>query len=117
MRNYNKIALACCSAAFGLFALTGCEGGEIFEVNAPDWISDKVQEIEDENKQEEEVLNSLRRLAREYDVDVLDLGNRLRPLGPEDGDIFKPQGSTGELSRFPVRRAAELAEALTSALP
>lgn len=68
-------------------------------------------------KQEEEVLNSLRRLAREYDVDVLDLGNRLRPLGPEDGDIFKPQGSTGELSRFPVRRAAELAEALTSALP
>lgn len=54
MRNYNKIALACCSAAFGLFALTGCEGGEIFEVNAPDWISDKVQEIEDENKQEEE---------------------------------------------------------------
>lgn len=59
MRNYNKIALACCSAAFGLFALTGCEGGEIFEVNAPDWISDKVQEIEDENKQEEEVLEGM----------------------------------------------------------
>lgn len=54
MRNYNKIALACCSAAFGLFALTGCEGGEIFEVNAPDWISDKVQEIEDENSQNDE---------------------------------------------------------------
>lgn len=54
MRNYNKIALACCSAAFGLFALTGCEGGEIFEVNAPDWISDKVQEIEDENSQKDE---------------------------------------------------------------
>ncbi len=59
MRNYNKIALACCSAAFGLFALTGCEGGEIFEVDAPDWISDKVQEIEDENKQEEEVLEGM----------------------------------------------------------
>ena len=54
MRNYNKIALACCSAAFGLFALTGCEGGEIFDVNAPDWISDKVQEIEDENSQNDE---------------------------------------------------------------
>lgn len=54
MRNYNKIALACCSAAFGLFALTGCEGGDIFEVNAPDWISDKVQEIEDENSQNDE---------------------------------------------------------------
>ena len=54
MRNYNKIALACCSAAFGLFTLAGCEGGEIFEVNAPDWISDKVQEIEDENSQNDE---------------------------------------------------------------
>lgn len=54
MRNYNKIALACCSAAFGLFALTGCEGGEIFEVNAPDWVSDKIQEIEDENAQQDE---------------------------------------------------------------
>lgn len=59
MKNYNKIALACCSAAFGLFTLTGCEGGEIFEVDAPDWISDKVQEIEDENKQEEEVLEGM----------------------------------------------------------
>lgn len=54
MRNYNKIALACCSAALGLFLLTGCEGGEIFEVNAPDWVSDKIQEIEDENAQQDE---------------------------------------------------------------
>lgn len=59
MKNYNKIALACCSAAFGLFTLAGCEGGEIFEVDAPDWISDKVQEIEDGNKQEEEVLEGM----------------------------------------------------------
>lgn len=54
MKNYNKIALACCSAAFGLFTLAGCEGGEIFEVDAPDWISDKVQEIEDANSQTDE---------------------------------------------------------------
>ena len=59
MKNYNKIALACCSAAFGLLTLAGCEGGEIFEVDAPDWISDKVQEIEDGNKQEEEVLEGM----------------------------------------------------------
>lgn len=59
MKNYNKIALACCSAAFGLFTLAGCERGEIFEVDAPDWISDKVQEIEDGNKQEEEVLEGM----------------------------------------------------------
>ena len=54
MKNYNKIALACCSAAFGLLTLAGCEGGEIFEVDAPDWISDKVQEIEDANSQTDE---------------------------------------------------------------
>lgn len=54
MKNYNKIALACCSAAFGLFTLAGCEGGEIFEVDAPDWISDKVQEIEDGNSETDE---------------------------------------------------------------
>ena len=54
MKNYNKIALACCSAAFGLLTLAGCEGGEIFEVDAPDWISDKVQEIEDGNSETDE---------------------------------------------------------------
>ena len=36
--------------------MTGCEGGELFDVNAPDWISDKVQEIEDsENNNQEDI--------------------------------------------------------------
>ena len=40
----------------GLPVLTGCEGGELFDVNAPDWISDKVQEIEDsENNNQEDI--------------------------------------------------------------
>lgn len=56
MRHLNKLLCACSFAALGLSALTGCEGGELFEVNAPDWISDKVQEIEDsENNNQEDI--------------------------------------------------------------
>lgn len=56
MRHLNKLLCACSFAALGLPALTGCEGGELFEVNAPDWISDKVQEIEDsENNNQEDI--------------------------------------------------------------
>ena len=50
MRQLKKLAYA----AFGLLALTGCEGGELYDVNAPDWISDKIQEIEDSKKDPQE---------------------------------------------------------------
>lgn len=53
MRN---LLCACSFVALGLPVLTGCEGGELFDVNAPDWISDKVQEIEDsENNNQEDI--------------------------------------------------------------
>lgn len=57
MRQLKKLAYA----AFGLLALTSCEGGELYDVNAPDWISDKIQEIEDSKKdpQEEEELEGM----------------------------------------------------------
>ncbi|MDH6304318.1 hypothetical protein M2459_001050 [Parabacteroides sp. PF5-5] len=60
MRLFKKIAYACCTVTFGLLALTSCEGGELYDVNAPDWISDKIQEIEDSKKDpEEEVLEGM----------------------------------------------------------
>lgn len=59
MRHLNKLLFACGLVAFGLPTLTGCEGGELFDVNAPDWISDKVQEIEDAENQGEEVLEGM----------------------------------------------------------
>lgn len=60
MRILKKIAYACCSVTLGLLALTSCEGGELYDVNAPDWISEKIQEIEDSKKQpEEEVLEGM----------------------------------------------------------
>lgn len=56
MRHLNKLLCACSFVALGLPVLTGCEGGELFDVNAPDWISDKVQEIEDsENNNQEDI--------------------------------------------------------------
>lgn len=54
MRILKKIAYACCSVTLGLLALTGCEDGGLYDVNAPDWISEKIQEIEDSKKQPEE---------------------------------------------------------------
>ena len=42
---YNKIATAFCAAALGLMALTSCEGGDLFSINSPDWLSSKADSI------------------------------------------------------------------------
>ena len=56
MRHLNKIASIFCGAAFGLLALTSCEGGDLYDVNSPDWISQKIDSIENSKKSGEEVL-------------------------------------------------------------
>ena len=45
MRHLNKIAYVFCAAALGMMALTSCEGGDLFSVNAPDWLSAKADSI------------------------------------------------------------------------
>ena len=42
---YNKIATAFCAAALGLVVLTGCEGADLYGINAPDWLSSKADSI------------------------------------------------------------------------
>ena len=42
---YNKIVTVICSAALSLLTLTGCEGGDLFSINAPDWLSSKADSI------------------------------------------------------------------------
>lgn len=37
-------------AAMGLTALTGCEGSDMFSVNGPDWLSEKIDSIANSNK-------------------------------------------------------------------
>ena len=69
MRLLKKITYACCCVTLGLLALTGCEGSDIYNVNAPDWVSDKIQEIEDSKEPpEEEVLEGMQE-------DVYTIGN------------------------------------------
>lgn len=53
MRRLNKFASAFFVAALGVLTLTGCEGGELYKVIAPDWLSEKGGE---ETEQEEEEL-------------------------------------------------------------
>ena len=53
MKYLNKIATAFCAAALGVLALTSCEGGELYKVNAPDWVAAKVDSIAEANKPEE----------------------------------------------------------------
>ena len=45
MRHLNKIATAFCAAAFGLLSMTSCEGGDLYSVDSPDWISAKADSI------------------------------------------------------------------------
>lgn len=42
---YNKIATAFCAAVLGLMSLTSCEGGDLFSINSPDWLSSKADSI------------------------------------------------------------------------
>ena len=50
MKHLNKIASVFCMAAMGLTALTGCEGSDMFSVNGPDWLSEKIDSIANSNK-------------------------------------------------------------------
>jgi hypothetical protein len=45
MKYLNKLATVCCSAALGLMALTSCEGGDLYSIGSPDWMSSKIDSI------------------------------------------------------------------------
>ena len=69
MKHFYKITFFCCAAALWMLALASCEGGELYDVNAPEWISDKIQEIEVSKKEpEDEVLEGMQE-------DVYTIGN------------------------------------------
>ena len=69
MKHFYKLTFFCCAAALWMLALASCEGGELYDVNAPEWISDKIQEIEDSKKEpEDEVLEGMQE-------DVYTIGN------------------------------------------
>ncbi len=56
MKYLNKFASVFCAAALGMLALTSCEGGDLYEIDAPDWISAKADSIKNANQGGEEEL-------------------------------------------------------------
>ncbi len=59
MKYINHIASVFCTVALGLLALTGCEGGELYKMNTPDWITDKIDSINNTKQSHEEVLEGM----------------------------------------------------------
>ena len=55
MKHFNKIASVCFATFFGMVTLAGCEDAVMYEVGAPDWLSDKINEIADSQKGDEEI--------------------------------------------------------------
>lgn len=51
MKHFNKIATVCGSFVLGLLALAGCEDEHFYEVNSPDWLSEKVDSIANSQNQ------------------------------------------------------------------
>ena len=56
MKHLNKLASVFCVAAMALTAMTGCEGSDMFSVNSPDWLSEKIDSIEKSKVSTEEVV-------------------------------------------------------------
>lgn len=52
MKHISKLASVFCTAALAMTTLTGCEGSDIFGVNSPDWLSEKINDIANANKGE-----------------------------------------------------------------
>lgn len=52
MKHISKLASVFCTAALAMTTLTGCEGSDIFGVDSPDWLSEKINDIANANKGE-----------------------------------------------------------------
>ena len=62
MRHLNKIATAFCAAALGILTLTSCEGGDLYNIDSPDWLSARADSIAQEkakNQGGEDVIEGL----------------------------------------------------------
>ena len=69
MKYLNKIATGFCSAVLGLMALTSCEGGDLYSLSAPDWMSSKIDSIAaNKNQGDEEEIEGMHE-------DVYNIGN------------------------------------------
>lgn len=80
MKSFNKIASFFCAAALGIVALTSCEGGELYNVLAPDWITSKADSIANaKDSGKEEVLEGM--MEDVYNIGKEDLSSGFFTLG------------------------------------
>ena len=59
MKYLNKLASIFCGAVIGVSALTSCEGGDLFNIDAPDWLASRIDSIANSKKGGEEVLEGM----------------------------------------------------------
>ena len=59
MRHQNKLTTVLFAAAFGMMTLTVCEGGDLYDMLTPDWLSERVDSIANANKGGEEELEGM----------------------------------------------------------
>ena len=59
MIHLNKLASVFCGAALGLMSLTGCDGGDLYNIGAPDWLSDAIAEANANKGGSEEELEGM----------------------------------------------------------
>lgn len=57
MKYIKKISTVFCAAALGLATMTSCEGGDIISVNAPDWLSGKIDSIANANSGSDPIIS------------------------------------------------------------
>ena len=54
MKYTNKLASILGATALGMFAMTSCEGGDLYEIDSPDWIAQRVDSIKNSKVPEKE---------------------------------------------------------------
>ena len=82
MKYLNKLATVFCGAALGLLTLTSCEGGDLFGIESPDWISAKADSIAQEkakNQGGDDVIEGLQEDV--YNIGKEDLTSGFWTLG------------------------------------
>ena len=77
MKYLNKLASVFFVASLGVMALTSCEGSDMYNVNAPSWLSEKGED-EPEPEEQEELVGQMEDV---YDIGKADLTSGFFTLG------------------------------------
>jgi hypothetical protein len=77
MKYLNKLASVLFAASLGMVTMTSCEGGDLYKINAPDWLSE-MGGGEEEEQEEEELVGQMEDV---YNIGKDDLSSGFWTLG------------------------------------